>query len=116
VVCTVHDTSAFEFGQYSSMTTLAESFLADLDDLSDASDHEQEEQQEEDDTDQVSPSSHICLTAFDLVAYLAWYVQQMAVDDIENLNYDSLEAVAHLRASDRYKEIMQVRCTPVYVV
>ena len=34
--------------------------------------------------------------------------QQMAVDDIENLNYDSLEAVAHLQASDRYKDIMQV--------
>lgn len=65
------------------MTTLAESFLADLDDLSDASDHEQDEQREEDDAD------------------------EMAVDDIENLNYDSLEAVAHLRASDRYKEIMQ---------
>ena len=35
------------------MTTLAESFLADLDDLSDASDHEQGEQPEEDDADQV---------------------------------------------------------------
>ncbi len=32
----------------------------------------------------------------------------MVVDDIDNLNYDSLEAVAHLRASDRYREIMQV--------
>lgn len=32
----------------------------------------------------------------------------MVLDDVENLNYDSLEAVAHLRASERYKEIMQV--------
>lgn len=65
------------------MTTLAESFLADLDDLDDASDREQDEEQEEDDAD------------------------EMVVDDIDNLNYDSLEAVAHLRASDRYREIMQ---------
>ena len=36
------------------MSTLAESFLADLDDLSDASDHElDDEQQEEDAADQV---------------------------------------------------------------
>ena len=35
------------------MTTLAESFLADLDDLADASDNEQEDQQE-DDGDQVA--------------------------------------------------------------
>ena len=32
----------------------------------------------------------------------------MVLDDVENLNYDSLEAVARLRASERYKEIMQV--------
>lgn len=32
----------------------------------------------------------------------------MLVDDVEQLNYDSLEAVAHLRASERYTEIMQV--------
>ena len=38
------------------MTTLAESFLADLDDLDDASDREQDEQQEEDDADEVSPA------------------------------------------------------------
>ena len=36
----------------------------------------------------------------------------MALDDVENLNYDSLEAVAHLRASERYKEIMQVPAPP----
>ena len=35
----------------------------------------------------------------------------MLVDDIDNLNYDSLDAVAHLRASDRYREIMQVTHT-----
>ena len=35
------------------MTTLAESFLADLDDLSDASDHEQAEAQDNDDADLV---------------------------------------------------------------
>ncbi|KAL0030988.1 hypothetical protein WJX79_007092 [Trebouxia sp. C0005] len=66
------------------MTTLAESFLADLDDLDDASDREQDEQQQDDDD-----------------------ADEMVVDDIDNLNYDSLEAVAHLRASDRYREIMQ---------
>ena len=33
---------------------------------------------------------------------------QMVLDDVETLNYDSLEAVAHLRASERYREIMQV--------
>ena len=36
----------------------------------------------------------------------------MVLDDVENLNYDSLEAVAHLRASERYKEIMQVVAPP----
>ena len=35
------------------MTTLAESFLADLDDLSDASDHEQAGEQDEEDAEQV---------------------------------------------------------------
>lgn len=42
----------------------------------------------------------------------------MVLDDVENLNYDSLEAVAHLRASERYKEIMQVTaplCNRVYL-
>lgn len=90
------------------MTTLAESFLADLDDLSDASDHEQDEQREEDDADEVSLVSCTCSMATADPEYLTSRLQQMAVDDIENLNYDSLEAVAHLRASDRYKEIMQV--------
>lgn len=33
----------------------------------------------------------------------------MANDDVETLNYDTLEAVAHLQASERYSSIMQVR-------
>lgn len=32
----------------------------------------------------------------------------MVVDGVEALNYDSLETVAHLRASERYQDIMQV--------
>ena len=40
----------------------------------------------------------------------------MAVDDIENLNYDSLEAVAHLRASERYQDIMQACLTTLPAV
>lgn len=30
----------------------------------------------------------------------------MGGDDIDNLNYDNLEAVAHLTSSERYKDIM----------
>lgn len=45
--------------QYSNMTTLAESFLADLDDLDDASDREQDEQQDEEEADQVSLASRL---------------------------------------------------------
>ena len=37
---------------------------------------------------------------------------QMAVDDIEALNYDDLDAVAHLAASERYRSIMQVTDGP----
>ena len=88
------------------MTTLAESFLADLDDLSDASDHDQAEEQHDDEADQVRRLTGgllelICTRTNSILT-------QMLVDDIEALNYDSLEAVAHLRASDRYKDIMQV--------
>lgn len=93
------------------MTTLAESFLADLDDLSDASDHEQVEEQDQDDADQVWATWRRCMFnsfVFDPDAEQA--PVQMVVDDIEALNYDSLEAVAHLRASERYKDIMQVGC------
>ena len=90
------------------MSTLAESFLADLDDLSDASDHEQNDEQEEEEADQVRLVCIRCAPGKSVAARLTKYAQQMAVDDIENLNYDSLEAVAHLQASDRYKDIMQV--------
>lgn len=93
------------------MTTLAESFLADLDDLSDASDHEQTGEPEEEDAEQVRrlpwPSPMVLIsTAAEPLSV------QMVLDDVENLNYDSLEAVAHLRASERYKEIMQVTAPP----
>ena len=44
------------------MTTLAESFLADLDDLSDASDHEQTGEQEDEDAEQVRRLSQPCPT------------------------------------------------------
>ena len=88
------------------MTTLAESFLADLDDLSDASDHEQGEEQEEDDADQVR--RRCMVLKVDLRLCFKNLPAQMMVDDIEKLNYDSLEAVAHLRASERYTDIMQV--------
>lgn len=95
------------------MTTLAESFLADLDDLSDDSDREHVDQQqpEGEDPDQVfhkagSPTtsrSWLFLTLTPTHCCL-----QMLVDDVEKLGYDSLEAVAHLRASERYQDIMQV--------
>lgn len=93
------------------MTTLAESFLADLDDLSDASDHEQTGEQEEEDAEQVrrlpSPGPMVLIsTAAETLSL------QMVLDDVENLNYDTLEAVAHLRASERYKEIMLVGAPP----
>ena len=35
----------------------------------------------------------------------AW---QMGDDNVEALNYDNLEAVAHLQSSERYNSIMQV--------
>ena len=99
------------------MTTLAESFLADLDDLSDDSDRDQNDQQQEDgDADQVSTAAakldplrggHTFMCG----AYQS--AMQMVVDDIEKLKYDSLENVAHLKASERYRDIMQVcrHCT-----
>ena len=51
-----------------------------------------------------TPLQFACLTE-------ALVAAQMAVDDIETLNYDDLSAVAHLAASDRYSSIMQV-CGP----
>ncbi|KAI7842324.1 hypothetical protein COHA_003964 [Chlorella ohadii] len=66
------------------MATLAESFLADLEDLSDVEDEEPQQ------------------------AGLAGEGEdeEMGGDDIDNLNYDNLEAVAHLTSSERYKDIM----------
>ena len=32
---------------------------------------------------------------------------QMLGDDLDNLNYDNLEAVAHLAGSERYRTIME---------
>ncbi len=34
----------------------------------------------------------------------------MGDDNVEALNYDNLEAVAHLQTSERYNSIMQVEC------
>ena len=94
------------------MTTLAESFLADLDDLSDESDRDLNNQQQEDGgADEVrqqaaSPSS---LSAFGFCMCKAQLsLVQMLVDNVENLSYDNLENVAHLRASEPYQDIMQV--------
>ncbi|KAK9805552.1 hypothetical protein WJX72_004756 [[Myrmecia] bisecta] len=68
------------------MATLAESFLADLDDLSDASEPEQ------------APAGQEDADA------------EMLGNDIEMLNYDDLDAVAHLAKSERYQTIIaQVR-------
>ncbi|GAB4824063.1 hypothetical protein N2152v2_011109 [Parachlorella kessleri] len=65
------------------MATLAESFLADLEDLSDVEeDDDQQQQQEEQD-------------------------EEMLGDDLDNLNYDNLEAVAHLAGNERYRTIME---------
>lgn len=65
------------------MATLAESFLADLNDLDDDVEEEPQAQaQEEGD-------------------------EEMLGDDLDNLNYDSLEAVAHLTQSERYRTIME---------
>lgn len=63
-----------------------------------------------------------CYQASVVAARLCWAVHarrkvdrlsvlflQMAVDDIEALNYEELGAVAHLAASERYKSITQVR-------
>ena len=52
------------------MTTLAESFLADLDDLDDASDREQDEQQEEDDADEVSPALCVNVRALSDIVFV----------------------------------------------
>ena len=40
---------------------------------------------------------------------------QMAIDDVEALNYEDLSSVAHLASSDRYQSIMQVT-SPVCVL
>lgn len=64
------------------MATLAESFLADLEDLSDGEGEEEEAALEGEDDAMDEP------------------------DDIEALNYDDLDAVAHLMKSDRYKTLM----------
>lgn len=40
----------------------------------------------------------------------------MLGNDIETLNYDNLEAVAHLAGSERYIGIMQVRNTCVHFI
>eukprot|EP00884_Botryococcus_braunii_P005496 jgi/Botrbrau1/14948/Bobra.0018s0052.1 len=64
------------------MATLAESFMADLDELSDVTEDEDNLQQPDVD-------------------------EEMLGNDIETLNYDNLEAVAHLAGSERYISIMQ---------
>lgn len=95
------------------MTTLAESFLADLDDLSDDSDREPNNQQEEEDeADEVRTKEQQTLKrqvqASPSLTALTGLLMQMLVDDVEKLNYDSLENVAHLKASEKYQDIMQV--------
>eukprot|EP00891_Asterochloris_glomerata_P008708 jgi/Astpho2/8708/e_gw1.00128.13.1_t len=65
------------------MATLAESFLADLDDLSDVSDQEEGAGQDNGEDEEMNDVK------------------------IEDLNYDNLEAVAHLKGSTRYQDIMQ---------
>lgn len=95
------------------MTTLAESFLADLDDLSDDSDRDLNDRQQEDGgADEVGREAAYTslLAAFGFCTCSAQLsLEQMVVDDVENLSYDNLENVAHLRASERYQDIMQVR-------
>ena len=39
----------------------------------------------------------------------------MANDDAEVLNYDNLEAVAHLQATSRYKTIMEAGSTLFHI-
>ena len=94
------------------MTTLAESFLADLDDLSDESDRDLNNQQQEDggaDEVRQQAASTSSRSAFGFCTCKAQLsLVQMLVDNVENLSYDNLENVAHLRASERYQDIMQV--------
>mmetsp|Transcript_13965 Transcript_13965/g.16868 ORF Transcript_13965/g.16868 Transcript_13965/m.16868 type:complete len:486 (-) Transcript_13965:233-1690(-) len=66
------------------MATLAESFLADLEDLSDGEEAEPQPEAVEEES-----------TFADLD------------DDVEELNFDDLAAVAKLRGSERYKSIMK---------
>lgn len=95
------------------MTTLAESFLADLDDLSDDSDRDLNDRQQEDGgADEVGREAAYTssLAAFGFCTCSAQLsLVQMVVDDVDMLSYDNLENVAHLRASERYQDIMQVR-------
>ncbi|KAL4420982.1 hypothetical protein ABPG77_001301 [Micractinium sp. CCAP 211/92] len=66
------------------MATLAESFLADLEDLSDDEEPQQQQEAEAEGEDQ----------------------DMLGGDELDNLNYDDLDAVAHLTRSERYTSIM----------
>ncbi|PSC73830.1 U4 U6 small nuclear ribonucleo Prp31-like [Micractinium conductrix] len=66
------------------MATLAESFLADLEDLSDDDAEEPQQQEAEGEGDE----------------------EMLGGDELDNLNYDNLEAVAQLTRSERYQTIM----------
>jgi hypothetical protein len=104
------------------MATLAESFLADLEDLSDVEEDDEQQQEQEEDQEvglgQGAPgvmlpcafgtSSCMAVAAAwqaPLCAMLPACALQMLGDDLDNLNYDDLEAVAHLASSERYKSI-----------
>ncbi|KAL4425922.1 hypothetical protein ABPG75_009938 [Micractinium tetrahymenae] len=66
------------------MATLAESFLADLEELSDDEEPQQQQEAEAEGEDQ----------------------DMLGGDELDNLNYDDLHAVAHLTRSERYTTIM----------
>lgn len=51
--------------------------------------------------DSLSPTLHSHLS----LSYRLSPRLQMAGDDIDNLNFDNLEAVAHLTSSERYQSI-----------
>ena len=112
------------------MATLAESFLADLEDLSDVEEEEQEQEQNEDQEVRVQATAHPKHAPRGLGAGMRWHraqaharqglrgqtatkrprsgcpTLQMLGDDLDALNYDDLEAVAHLASSEKYATIM----------
>ena len=96
------------------MGTLAESFLADLEDLSDASVSDREEEKNEEDDVEVRRLLYPSSWPVQQHIHALWIKQHPAIpqmaneDDVETLNYDNLEAVAHLQGSERYNSIMQV--------